>query len=109
VGKRRARVDASLKAIIRATPTPEPKSDLPDPNHTYEITEVDTPPKQTTGVSASYPKDAPRLKSGQSVSVSGSFVVTASGDVVEIQIKESGGKPVDDAGRGAGAKRKKRP
>jgi TonB family protein len=108
VGRRKAKVDAQLKAIPKATPVPV-VSDEPDPNKTYEFAEVDTPPRQATGSSASYPKDAPRLKSGQSVSVGGTFVVTTNGEVVEIQIRESGGRAVDEAVMAALAKRKYTP
>jgi serine/threonine-protein kinase len=108
VGKRKARVDAQLRAIPKATPPPV-VADVPDPNKTYEAADVDTPPRQVTSSSASYPKDAPRLKSGQSVSVGGTFVVTANGDVAEIQIRESGGRVLDDAVMAALAKRKYTP
>jgi TonB family protein len=108
VGRRKARVDAQLRPVARATPPPV-VADVPDPNKTYEQGDVDTPPRQVTSSSASYPKDAPKLRSGQSVSVGGSFVVTANGDVAEIQIRESGGRAVDDAVMAALAKRKYAP
>jgi TonB family protein len=108
VGKRKARVDAALRAIPKATPLPV-VADVPDPSKTYEQADVDTPPRQVVGSSASYPKDAPRLKSGQSVSVGGTFVVTVNGDVEQIQIRESGGRALDDAVMAAVAKRKYSP
>jgi len=108
VGKRKARVDAQLRALAKPTPVPV-VADVPDPNKTYEQADVDTPPRQVTSSSASYPKDAPKLRSGQSVSVGGTFVVTTSGDVVEIQIRESGGAAVDGAVMAALAKRKYTP
>jgi hypothetical protein len=108
VGRRKAKVEAQLKPIPKATPVPV-VADVVDPNKTYDQSDVDTPPRQVVGSSASYPKDAPRLKSGQSVSVAGTFVVTLGGDVAEIQIRESGGRPVDDAVMAALAKRKYTP
>jgi TonB family protein len=54
--------------------------------------------KKTSGNSASYPqKNAPRLKSGDSVSVSVSFVVTETGEVTDLKVTESAGQVVDDA------------
>ncbi len=108
VGRRKTTIDAQLRPVVKATPPPV-VSDVPDPNKTYEQADVDTPPRQVSGSSASYPKDAPRLKSGQSVSVGGTFVVTASGDVAEIVIRESGGAAVDNAVMAALAKRKYAP
>ena len=65
--------------------------------------------RQVVGSSASYPKDAPRLKSGQSVSVGGTFVVTVNGDVEQIQIRESGDAPWTTRVMAAVAKRKYSP
>jgi serine/threonine-protein kinase len=109
VGRRKATIQASLHAIAKATPVPQPQAEVVDPNRTYDQADVDTPPRQTSGASASYPKDAPKLRSGQSVSVGGTFVVTASGEVTEIQIRESGGQQLDAAVMAALAKRKYTP
>ena len=106
--KRKSKVEAQLRPIPKATPPPV-VADVPDPNKTYDQSDVDSAPRQVTSSSASYPKDAPRLKSGQSVSVAGTFVVTVNGDVAEIQIRESGGRSVDDAVMAALAKRKYSP
>jgi TonB family protein len=107
---RKARIDAQLRAVVRATPTPAPQPEAVDPNRTYDQADVDTPPRQTSGASASYPKDAPKLKSGQSVSVGGTFVVVnANGEVTEIQIRESGGQQLDSAVMAALAKRRYTP
>jgi TonB family protein len=106
VGRRKARIEAHLRSLARSTPTPEPQPEAVDPNRTYDQADVDTPPRQTSGSSASYPKDAPKLKSGQSVSVGGTFVVNANGEVTEIQVRESGGRQLDDAVMAALAKRK---
>jgi TonB family protein len=109
VGRRKATIQASLHPTAKATPVPQPQAEVVDPNRTYDQADVDTPPRQTSGSSASYPKDAPRLKSGQSVSVGGTFVVTANGEVTEIQIRESGGQQLDSAVMAALAKRKYTP
>jgi serine/threonine-protein kinase len=106
VGRRKARIEAHLRSLARSTPTPEPQPEAVDPNRTYDQADVDTPPRQTSGTSASYPKDAPKLKSGQSVSVGGTFVVNVNGEVTEIQVRESGGRQLDDAVMAALAKRK---
>ncbi|MET0554352.1 MAG: TonB family protein, partial [Vicinamibacteria bacterium] len=109
VGRRKARIDAHLRPLVKATPTPPPQPEPVDPNKTYDQGDVDTPPRQTSGSSASYPKDAPKLKSGQSVSVGGTFVVTLNGEVADIQIRESGGQQLDAAVMAALAKRKYTP
>jgi TonB family protein len=106
---KKARIEAHLRPLVKATPTPPPQPEQVDPNRTYDQGDVDTPPRQTSGTSASYPKDAPKLKSGQSVSVGGTFVVTANGEVTEIQIRESGGQQLDTAVMAALAKRKYTP
>jgi TonB family protein len=108
VRKSKSKLEAQLRPIAKPTPVPV-VSDVPDPNKTYDQSDVDTPPKQTVTSSASYPKDAPKLKSGSSVSVSGTFVVTVGGNVEDIQIKESGSEPVDRAVMAALAKRKYTP
>ncbi len=99
---KKARLEATLKAIPKA-PTPTPKPQV-DPNHVYENSpsEVDTPAKRSSGTSAEYPRrGVPNLKSGQSVSVSLTFVVNEAGDVEDIQVVESAGKVIDDAVMGA--------
>jgi TonB family protein len=106
---KKATIDARLRPLVKATATPPPQPEQVDPNRTYDQGDVDTPPRQTSGTSASYPKDAPKLKSGQSVSVGGTFVVTANGEVTEIQIHDSGGQQLDAAVMAALAKRKYTP
>jgi serine/threonine-protein kinase len=106
---RKASIDARLRPLVKVTATPPPQPEQVDPNRTYDQGDVDTPPRQTSGTSASYPKDAPKLKSGQSVSVGGTFVVTANGEVTEIQIHDSGGQQLDAAVMAALAKRKYTP
>jgi len=58
---------------------------------------VDTLARRLKGASPSYPSGrAPRLKSGQRVSVLVRFVVTDAGDVTDVVVVESAGQPVDD-------------
>ena len=73
--------------------------DAVDANRIYvnSPAEVDTPARKTSGASAAYPQKAPRLKSGDSVSVRITFVVTEDGEVTDLRIVESGGRGVDDA------------
>ncbi len=94
----RSRLDASLRSLTRATPTPPP-ADVVDTSRIYANTpeEVDTPARKTGGLTVSYPEGAPRLKSGSSVSVSVAYVVTESGEVADARVLESGGKVLDDA------------
>ena len=87
---------ATLKVVPKPTPTPEPK-DTVDPNKVYAPGEVDVQPRRVSGTTGSYPSDAPRMKSGEQVSVTVSFTVTEAGDVTDIKVVQSGGKPVDDA------------
>jgi protein TonB len=97
---KKAHVDAALKASVKATPTPTPKPEV-DPNHVYENTAADVDvlaKKKAPSVSPEYPKrNAPNLKSGQSVSVAGNFVVTEKGEVEDIKVLESGGRVIDEA------------
>jgi TonB family protein len=92
----KARVDAALRAIPKPTPTPPPAVDL---TRTFLNTnsEVDQLAKKISGASASYPSNAPRLKSGESVSVAVSFVVDENGDVIDPKVIESSGKQLDEA------------
>jgi serine/threonine-protein kinase len=96
---KKASVRAALTAILKATPPPTPKPEVVDPNRIYlnAPSEVDTPAKKLSGPSVSYPEGAPRLKSGDSVSVSVSFVVDENGDVQDAKTTESAGKTIDDA------------
>ncbi len=93
----RSRLDASLRAQARATPPPPPV-DVVDTARMYANTpaEVDTVARKTAGPNVSYPESAPRLKSGASVSVSVSYVVSESGEVTDAQVVESAGKVLDE-------------
>lgn len=94
---KKGKVEANLRPLPRATPTPPPKQDVVDPSKVYEPNEVDVQPKRTSGSTASYPNDAPKLRSGDAVSVAGSFVVTDTGAVTDVKVTESGGKALDEA------------
>ncbi len=93
---RKARVEGVLKAVPRATPPPAPAVDLTR-IFVNTAADVDQLAKKTGGPSASYPQNAPRLKSGDSVSVAVSFVVDENGDVVDPRVMESAGKQIDEA------------
>ncbi len=95
---KKARLEASLRAIPKATPTPPPVAAV-DPNKTYvnTATDVDILAKKASGSTASYPSGAPRLKSGDAVSVSVTFVVDANGDVDDVKVVESAGAAIDES------------
>jgi TonB family protein len=92
-GRGTARVDALLRPMVRATPTPEPV----DVTRVYQPSEVDTQPRRVSGSSAPYPERAPRLRPGRDVTVGGSFVVSENGEITDLKITESAGELVDDA------------
>jgi len=94
---KRARVDAQLKAVVKVVATPAPVVETLDVNRIYKDSEVDTKPRRTSGTTASYPENAPRLRSGDSASVALEFVVTENGEVTEIKVIESAGKVIDEA------------
>jgi serine/threonine-protein kinase len=95
---KRARADAFLKAIPKPTPTPVPV-EVVDANKVYvnSTQDVDVLAKKVSGSSASYPSSAPRLRSGDSVSVRIGFVVTETGEITDLKVLESGGKVLDEA------------
>jgi len=89
------RVEVRLRERAPAPPVPEPV----DVTRVYpnETGQVDTLARRLKGASPSYPSGrAPRLKSGQRVSVLVRFVVTDAGDVTDVVVVESAGQPVDD-------------
>jgi TonB family protein len=92
---KRARVDAHLAPIAVATPVPTPRPDVVDTTQVYLPNEVDTAPRKMSGT-VSYPGNAPKLRSGESASVSVSFVVTDEGEVTDPKIMESGGRILDE-------------
>ncbi len=89
------KVEVRLREIPKAPPTPEPV----DVARIYrnEAGQVDTLARRVSGSSPSYPTGkAPRLKSGQRVSVLVRFVVSDTGEVSSVEVVESAGKAVDD-------------
>jgi TonB family protein len=89
------RVDVKLHERPAPPPTPEPV----DTARVYpnEPGQVDTLARKLSGTSPTYPSDkAPRLKSGQRVSVQLRFVVTETGEVTDVTVVESAGKTVDE-------------
>jgi TonB family protein len=92
-GRGGARVEAVLRSLAPATPTPEPV----DVTRVYTSGEVDTQPRRTAGGSAPYPQGAPRLRPGRDVTVAGTFVVDEDGAITDLKITESAGEVVDEA------------
>jgi len=96
-GGKKLFLDANLRQVARATPPPAAAPEAVDVSKVYAENEVDTPPKKLAGMSASYPSGrAPRLKAGDSVSVTLNYVVTENGQIGDLKVTESGGKIVDD-------------
>jgi TonB family protein len=93
VARGTARMDAVLRPLVRATPTPEPV----DLARVYAPGEVDTQPRRLSGGSAPYPEKAPRLRPGRDVTVAGTFVVSEDGEITDLRITESAGEVVDGA------------
>ena len=94
---RKVFLDANLKQVARATPPPTAAPEAVDVNKVYAENEVDTPPKKLSGMSASYPSGrAPRLKAGDSVSVTLNYVVNETGQIADLKVTESGGRIVDE-------------
>ncbi len=97
VSGQKGRVEVRLQRLAPvATPTPPPR--LVDTARVYRSDEVDVPPRKVSGASPSYPSDrgAPRLRSGQKVSVMVQFVVTETGEIQDLKIVESGGALLDE-------------
>ncbi|MGE5126565.1 MAG: TonB family protein, partial [Betaproteobacteria bacterium] len=98
VAGQRGRVEVRLKPVAAppppaATPAPE----VVDTARVYQESEVDVRARKLSGSSPSYPSDrAPRLRSGERVSVLLQFVVSETGEVQDVKVLESGGKAVDD-------------
>ncbi len=95
---KKAHLEATLREVPKATPPP---TTLPavDPNRVYLNTtsEVDIPARKASGATASYPSGAPRLKSGEAVSASVTFVVDENGDVNDVKVVESAGTVIDES------------
>jgi TonB family protein len=94
---KRALVDAVLRPIPRATPTPAVETVDTSRIYVNASSDVDVLARKVSGTSISYPSDrAPRMKSGEAVSVTVTYVVNENGDVTDVKVVESGGKVVDD-------------
>jgi TonB family protein len=97
VAGQRAYVDARLRPLPKpsARPTPPPV----DTSRVYANTpnDVDVLARKVSGNSPSYPLDrAPRLRSGERVSVVVGFLIADTGEVQDVAVQESAGKVVDD-------------
>jgi TonB family protein len=97
VAGQKGRVEVRLKPTEgRPKPTPVPPEAV-DTARVYSDSEVDVKARKVSGNSPSYPSDrAPRLRSGERVSVLLQFLVSESGQVQDVKVLESGGKAVDD-------------
>jgi TonB family protein len=91
----RATVEAELVPVSAPAPPP------PEPVDTARIYEnkhgeVDRLAKRRSGTSPSYPSDrAPRLKRGERVSVTVTFLVSETGEVQDVEVSESAGDLID--------------
>jgi eukaryotic-like serine/threonine-protein kinase len=94
VAGQKGRVDVRLQRAAQPVATPTPS--LVDLARVYRSDEVDTAPRKVSGASPAYPSDAPRLKSGQRVSVMVQFVVTETGEIKDLKVVESGGAQLDE-------------
>jgi len=90
------------RVVVRLQRTPQPAATaaprIVDVTRIYRSDEVDAAPRKISGASPSYPSDrgAPRLKSGQKVSVMVQFVVTETGEIEDLKVVESGGPLLDE-------------
>jgi TonB family protein len=94
------RVDVRLQSRPAPPPTPVPV----DTARIYpnEAGEVDTLARRISGSSPSYPSGrAPRLRSGERVSVLLRIVVSETGEVADVTVVESGGPVLDEVVVGA--------
>jgi TonB family protein len=84
--------------LVPDTPPPPPTPAPVDTTKVYENKpgQVDRVAKKRSGNSPSYPDRAPRLKSGERVSVTFTFLVTEDGAVRDVEVMESAGKLIDD-------------
>ncbi len=96
---RQVSLEAPLAPLAAATATTAPTPEPVDTTRVYEnkAGDVDHLARKKSGDSPSYPSGrAPRLKSGERVSVTFSFVVTETGEVEGLTVEESAGKVIDD-------------
>ncbi len=96
VAGQKGRVEVRLQRRPEPVATPTPS--VVDLERVYRSDEVDVAPRKVSGTSPSYPSDrgAPRLKSGQKVSVKLRFVVTETGEIRDLTVVESGGALLDE-------------
>jgi TonB family protein len=90
-----AGVEAELVPVApQAPPAPPPV----DTTRVYENKpgQVDQVARKRAGDSPSYPERAPRLGSGERVSVTFTFLVSETGEVRDVEVTESAGKLIDD-------------
>jgi len=88
-----------LEVRLRPRPEDPPTAEPVDVSRVYpnEPGQVETLARKLSGASPSYPSGrAPRLRSGQRVSVLVRFVVTEAGAVEDVVVVESAGTLVDD-------------
>ncbi len=83
---------AVTQAVAPATAPAAPVPPSVDPAKVYLEDEVDTPPKKLSGD----PYSPPRLRSGESVSLTLSWVVSENGEIGDIEVVQSGGKTLDE-------------
>jgi TonB family protein len=86
-------LSASLQPLVAEEPTPTPTPAV-DVTRIYGEREVDAPPKKTFGQNPDY---RPKLKPGERISVTVSWVVDENGEVTDVTVTESGGKELDEA------------
>ena len=92
VAGQRATLDARLQPVATMpTPTPTP---MVDTARVYLERDVDTPPKKVSGTASTY---RPKLKPGETVSVTVTWVVDEEGRVTDLKVLQSGGKKLDEA------------
>jgi TonB family protein len=84
-------VSAVPTTTLAAAPPPAPVRPSVDTTRVYMENEVDTAPRKLSGDAYS-----PKLKSGESLSVTLQWVVGESGEVGDVAVLESGGKALDE-------------
>jgi TonB family protein len=97
VAGRRVRTAATLMPVRRTRSGPSSSPPV-DTSRVYEnrLGKVDRLARRVSGASPSYPDRAPRLRSGERVSVVLSFLVTETGDVEAVKVTGSAGRLIDD-------------
>jgi serine/threonine-protein kinase len=87
----KAKINAVLETDAPATPTPV----VVDTKRVYQERDVDTPPRKLRGDNPDYPK---KLKSGERVSITVSFVVNEVGELTDVRVVEAPDGTFDDDG-----------